>query len=42
MFDADTGEFIEGGVPFTVSDIMNDINEPLIDPEELSKDRVLH
>ena len=42
LFDAETGEIVEGGISFTVSDIMNDINTPLIDPEEISKDRVLH
>jgi hypothetical protein len=41
MFD-EAGEVVENGVPFTVSDIMADIETPLIDPAELSKDRVLH
>lgn len=41
VFDED-GNIIEGAAPFKVSDIVDDINTPIIDPEELSKDRVLH
>jgi hypothetical protein len=41
MFD-EGGNIVEDGVPFTISEIMEDIDAPMIDPEELSKDRVLH
>jgi hypothetical protein len=41
VFDED-GNVIEAAAPFKVSDIVDEINAPMIDPEELSKDRVLH
>jgi hypothetical protein len=41
VFD-ENGNIIKDAVQFTISDIVDEINTPMIDPEELSKDRVLH
>ena len=41
VFDED-GTVLESAAPFKVSDIVEDINTPMIDSEDLSKDRILH